>query len=317
MTGPRGTTPRATRERGTLGQAFGTIGGDRYSRRVTVTTTAFRIDRERSVIERLFRAGLRWAPRNVAFAVTRTLAAHPRRAPNSPAEAAAALVARRSRAGAGGRLPVLTWGEGPTVVLVHGWGGRATQMAPLALHLAAAGFRAVAFDVTGHGDSLARGTGWAAFVRDIAELAAAAAPLHALVGHSAGGLTMMAARQLRGVRARRYVCINAPHHPYPPLVQIRRRIDPGADVIERYRGFLAGQFLTDWASLEAGCAWEGAGSDLLLCYDRDDRYIDPGDAGRIHARCPGSTLALTRGFGHAGVLAADEVAATAARFLRT
>ena len=46
----------------------------------------------------------------------------------------------------GQQLAGWQWGEGPTVVLVHGWGSRASRMRGLARALVGAGFRVVAYD---------------------------------------------------------------------------------------------------------------------------------------------------------------------------
>lgn len=268
------------------------------------------------MLDTVVRAGIRLAPPQVGFAVTRRLAAHPRRSPVSAHEASALASARRGCYGAGGRIPTWTWGHGPVIALVHGWGGRAAQMAPLAVQLAQAGFSAVAFDVAGHGDSPVNEARWEWFLRDVAEVAASAGPLRAFVGHSAGGLALMASRNVYGLRAERYVCISAPHHPYPPLRAIQRRLNPTPAVLELYRRFLSEQFQCDWGSLEAGLPWRGAGADLLLCYDEDDRYVDPLDGRRIRTLCPHSTMITTRGFGHTKILAADATAVAVLDFVR-
>lgn len=44
-------------------------------------------------------------------------------------------------------------GSGPLVVLVHGWGGRASQMGELANAIAGRGYRALAVDAPGHGQA--------------------------------------------------------------------------------------------------------------------------------------------------------------------
>ena len=45
------------------------------------------------------------------------------------------------------------WGAGPVVYLVHGWGGRGSQLASFVEPLLAGGFRVVMFDAPAHGDS--------------------------------------------------------------------------------------------------------------------------------------------------------------------
>lgn len=54
----------------------------------------------------------------------------------------------------GGELTVTTWGAtGPTVLLMHGWGGSRAQMTGFVDPLLFAGYRVVAYDQPAHGDS--------------------------------------------------------------------------------------------------------------------------------------------------------------------
>ncbi len=52
-----------------------------------------------------------------------------------------------------GAIAVYTMGEGPTIVLSHGWSGTASQFFPLMEKIVESGFKAVAFDHVGHGQS--------------------------------------------------------------------------------------------------------------------------------------------------------------------
>lgn len=269
------------------------------------------------MIDQIFKTGITLMPEAWRFSLARRLASRPPRAKVLPSELNAMTSARPTRLGPEGRLPAWIWGEGPTVALVHGWGGRAAQMAPLALHLAGQGFRAVAFDVSGHGESAVQEARWEYFVRDIGDAAQTLGPLVGFVGHSAGGLAMSAARELRGVHADRFVCICAPHHPYPPLRVLARRLNPGERVLQRYRDYLGAQFQTPWSALEEGKPWSGAGAELLLCYDEKDRYVEHTDGDRVLALCPGATLMKTRKHGHVRILVADEVMHAVDSFLKS
>ncbi|MGV9195387.1 alpha/beta hydrolase [Microbacterium sp. MC2] len=61
--------------------------------------------------------------------------------------------------GAGAEVVTYEWGDGDrTVVLIHGWNGRASQFATLARELVAEGYRVVAFDAPAHGASSGRHT---------------------------------------------------------------------------------------------------------------------------------------------------------------
>lgn len=93
-----------------------------------------------------------------------------------------------------GRIVTETWGipaTRPTVYLVHGWGGWRGQLGHFVEPLLDAGFRAIAFDVPGHGES---GPGWLGPGRntlvDFADALTAVATQHgppaAVIAHSAG-----------------------------------------------------------------------------------------------------------------------------------
>lgn len=219
--------------------------------------------------------------------------------------------------GRGGRNTAWAWGEGPLVILVHGWNGRAAQLAPLAEAIAELGFRSVAIDVTGQGSSPGKRIDWAYFVDDVAALQQALAEdVHAYVGHSAGALTLMVGRSARGVNAGRYVSICAPSHPFPPIEVIRKRLDPPETVMTLYRDQIARQLSQSWDQLQSGGAWAGAGASHLLFYDEDDRLVPHTEGDSILAWCPGARLVKTRGYGHSGVLAAPELTEAVSEFLR-
>lgn len=256
-------------------------------------------------------------PDPAALAIIRALAGRTQRAPVLPLQQAAMARARKLGYGENGDNVAWAWGDGPAVIFVHGWGGRAAQMAPLAWQVAQLGFRSIAIDVTGHGDSPQRHTRWEYFLRDIAALSRSLGEeIHAYVGHSAGGLAAMAARAVHGIRARRYVCISAPSHPYPPIIAIQKRVSPRNSVLERYREYLAGQFQSSWALLQAGSAYADAGPEMLLFYDETDRYIAHSEGDRIRSLCPGARLIKTSAYGHQKILAARELAQAVGEFLQ-
>jgi pimeloyl-ACP methyl ester carboxylesterase len=256
-------------------------------------------------------------PESTASFIARALASRMQRTPVSSNEQEAIAQARKLNYGRDNEHVAWAWGEGPLVIFVHGWGGRAAQMAPLARHVAKLGFRSVAIDVTGHGDSPKRHTRWEYFLRDIAALSQSLhEDIYAYVGHSAGGLTMMAARALQGIRAQHYVCICAPSYPFPPIVAMERKLAPKKAVLERYQEYIAAQFKTTWERLQTGCSYANAGPDTLLFYDETDRFINHSEGDRLKALCPGARLLKTRAYSHAKILSAPELAEAVGEFLK-
>ncbi len=93
----------------------------------------------------------------------------------------------------GQRARFVDLGEGPAVVVLHGWGGRIESMTPV-LDCLAPFFRVLSFDLPGFGDSPAPTGAWgtadyASFLRDaLAELGVKRAHF---VGHSYGAKTSL------------------------------------------------------------------------------------------------------------------------------
>ena len=89
------------------------------------------------------------------------------------------------------RLRVWDWGDpaAPPVICVHGAYDHGRMWDGIAPELAALGYRVVAVDLRGHGDSgrLSSGAAWAACAIDLALLARHLGPPVGLVGHSFGG----------------------------------------------------------------------------------------------------------------------------------
>ncbi len=91
----------------------------------------------------------------------------------------------------GTQLYVKAWGQGPAVVLIHGWPLNADSWDPVMNALAGAGYRAIAYDRRGFGrsDQPSHGYDYDTFADDLADVLAAtdARPGAALVGFSMGG----------------------------------------------------------------------------------------------------------------------------------
>ncbi|RSN17570.1 alpha/beta hydrolase [Streptomyces sp. WAC 05977] len=84
-------------------------------------------------------------------------------------------------------------GTGSTVLLLHAGGERRAVWAPVAAVLARRGFRSVAFDLRGHGDSSGQATTLRALAADVAGMIGSQPAPILLVGASVGGLAALAA----------------------------------------------------------------------------------------------------------------------------
>jgi len=207
-------------------------------------------------------------------------------------------------------------GSGPIVLLVHGYSGRGVQMAALALEVSKNGFRAVFFDAGGHGASRVEKIGFFTFINDTRDIVEhLRLPLFAMIGHSAGGLAMMRARELFGISAERYALISAPFYPYVPLESMLGRGAPSA-ALPYVKAILADQFRTNWSTLVKGVAYApDASKPLLAIYDRADERVRHSDAEKLGALWPEISIVKTEGYGHNRILQADESLEAVSNFL--
>ncbi|MFE1596175.1 alpha/beta fold hydrolase [Nocardia sp. NPDC058705] len=122
-------------------------------------------------------------------------------------------------------------GDGPTILLLHAGGERRSVWARVAVRIAAAGFRAVAFDLRGHGESTGNATTLRTIADDVAEMVRREPAPIVVVGASVGGLAAIAALGEPSV-ARHVVGL--------ALVDVVPNSDP-----ERVRSWLSAEGLRD------------------------------------------------------------------------
>ena len=102
------------------------------------------------------------------------------------------------------------WGDsGPTVLLVHGWSGRGTQLGAFAAPLVNAGYRVLSFDGPAHGQSTGKQTNLYEFADAILALREHYGEFESVITHSFGGPCLAVAMQ-RGLSTKRVVSISPP-----------------------------------------------------------------------------------------------------------
>lgn len=197
-------------------------------------------------------------------------------------------------------LSALRWGEGPAVLLMHGWEGRPTQFAHLIRELVGAGYSVVALDGPAHGRSPGREANPVLFARALLEAASELPPLRAVIGHSMGGASALLATQL-GLRTEALVTISAPSRILSVLRRFAKFVGLPAEArhrfirqVERFAGVPAAQLDVKRYNLTV---------PGLVVHAEDDPQVPVADAETIHAAWPGSRLLRLSGGGHQRVLA--------------
>jgi pimeloyl-ACP methyl ester carboxylesterase len=206
-------------------------------------------------------------------------------------------------------------GEGPTVLLAHGWEGRGSQMGAFVAPLLAAGFRVTTFDAPGHGRSGGRQSSLVEMADAVSDAADAFGPIHAVIAHSAGAAatTVALSRQLAIERA---VFIAPPTDLGGFLEKVSRKLGLGDEVVNLTRLRLEEKFEIAWDTLRAETLAPRMTTPLLVIHDEGDREVHIENARKLAATWPSATLVTTRGLGHRRVLRDDDVIDKAVSFVR-
>ena len=201
-----------------------------------------------------------------------------------------------------------TWGDGPPVYLLHGWAGHRGQFAAFVEPLVSAGFRVVAIDAPGHGESGPgrHGRGLADMLDFIGSLHSATVRYgraHTVIGHSFGA-SAVAVAALDGLRADRLVLIAPVANVASGLDFFARVSGVGPRILsrmvpraERVIGRPAGDFDIALRSAEREEL-----PPALVIHDTKDKEVPFGNGALVAGAWPDGRLVPTEGLGHKRIL---------------
>jgi pimeloyl-ACP methyl ester carboxylesterase len=249
------------------------------------------------------------SPHIASHVVERIFFRPPRAKPSPRAVASLATGERRTLELDG--LPLRYWvwpGEGPSVYLLHGWGGAATQLTSFVPQLRARVFSVVAIDAPAHGESGGARSTLLHFSRALRAIAGREGAPHAVVAHSLGGAaTAHAIRE--GLPVGRAVFIGTPadigvyFRDFLAAIGVpRRRHDAIVAALEE-------RFRFSWEELGLQNIGPAMTTPLLVVHDHGDEEIPWKDGALIARSWPGAVLVSTSGLGHRRILRDPEVIA--------
>lgn len=207
-----------------------------------------------------------------------------------------------------------SWGEGPAVILLHGWNGRGSQMGLLARAVADAGFRAVAFDGPAHGKSPGRRTNLINHSAALVDAARVLPDMHGIVGHSFGALAI--SYRWEELPALPKAVMISP--PADMKIYSRMFIDAiGAsdEVYDRMLAIYRRKFGVVWDDFTVENLAPKPETALLVVHDRSDRQAPFSHGERTCRTWPDARLHATDGLGHLRILRDEGVASVVASFL--
>jgi len=206
------------------------------------------------------------------------------------------------------------WGAGPTVLLVHGWGGHAGQMTEFVAPLTAASYRVVALDAPAHGQSAGQLSSLVHFADAIAVAARAFGPFHAVVAHSLGAAAT-AYQMSKGMTVDRAVFIAPPARQTGIWQLFRQALGMSDREWELMRVRTERWLKVNFDDLQPEVLAPHMRTPLLILHGENDR-VTPCSEGQALARVwPGAKVCLLNS-SHRAILSDMRALAKSVEFVR-
>lgn len=208
-------------------------------------------------------------------------------------------------------LSLFTSGEGPVVLLTHGFGSRASHLALIARYIVNNGFKAVLFDAPAHGKSKKVNQknmlNMHEYGRAIFCVAKSIGPIYAIVGHSLGAFTSVFNVSGTGQLAtykfsvEKLILISSP-------ISVERILENYA--IQRNELHLLPQLTTDMendynfkvSTYNLLDAIQHLNSKVMFIHDEDDAVIPSSDVLQLRNKYKNIVYIQTKGYGHEKIL---------------
>lgn len=275
---------------------------------------------------RLIQAGMRMlgaiSPSRAASIMQRLWFSAPRTMPRAADQAVLDVGESLSFRVDGREVAAWSWGEeGPTVFLLHGWGGNAGQLQAFVMPLLEAGFRVVAFDAPSHGASAASRHGgrtvtFFEFAESLKIIAAGESHVAGIIAHS-GGCTAVSLALRAGWTPPASLVFIAPFvRPEASIDAFAHAIGANDRVIAAFRDRVEHWLGHPWSYLDIA-TMDAAHKQarLLVIHDEDDKEVPLSHAFTLVNAWPSARLMVTRGLGHRRVLRDPAVLDSALSFL--
>lgn len=214
------------------------------------------------------------------------------------------------------RIATYRWGNtGARVLFIHGWNGRATQLAPFVKPLLKAGFRVLAFDAPAHGKSTGRRTNIYEIADVIVELNKRYGPFHAVITHSFGGPGLALAMK-QDFTTERIVCLCPPASAAGLVDKFARTLHISEKTIRVMKRLIEKRFgKSVWSEVAMVNNVAEQTVPAMIIHDEDDTDVPWQEGYAVSQAWPGSRFVKTRQLGHHRILRDKKTIQTVTDFI--
>lgn len=204
-----------------------------------------------------------------------------------------------------GALACYQLGQGPRVLLVHGWSGAAHQYYPLMQALAEQGFTALAYDQPAHGDSPGSQTHLPAFEQAFDDIIASQSDVIAVVAHSMGAAGVL---QSKHYGHRCPLVLIAPVLNYVEnTYQTVARSGYSMALFEQVIRQIEHEYAAPMADIDPVSRLSDRPGETCIIHDPNDRLAKFAISQQVAKQSPRVSLHQAPNLGHGRIMASDLV----------
>jgi pimeloyl-ACP methyl ester carboxylesterase len=218
---------------------------------------------------------------------------------------------------AGKKIQCYTWGSGPPVVVIHGWGGRATQFRRFIKPLTTAGYQVVGFDGPAHGNSEGKRTNIVEFEEVLLKIYEKVGQPVGILAHSFGGSVALFAA-MKGLIIPKLINIASPTIGDEIINTYLRAINGSESTRDYFKKYTQKKYGKPFDEFTSSYFSQHLPRPVavLLVHDESDKEVIIEHAERFIKLYPTAKLIKTKGLGHTRILKDDQVIRACVTFIQ-
>ncbi len=215
------------------------------------------------------------------------------------------------------KVQIYLWGQGPTILFVHGWGGRGTQASAFIDGFLAAGFSVMALDLPAHGDSEGKQANPYSHAKALSLLISQMDNLHSIVTHSFGGMILSYCYKQQAIPLKKIVLICPPSTLQTPLNHFANFLQLSKKLQDSLKIRILKELGSETIKQMSVCHnVEQIIQPMLIVHDTTDQVVPICDGQEVANHAPSATIKITEGLGHHRILHDSETVKSIQAFIQ-
>lgn len=204
-------------------------------------------------------------------------------------------------------IRVWSWGHGPTILIMHGWAGRGTQLSAIINKLVDLGHRVISFDGPAHGESFGKSTDIIKYANITKEIINEYGPIHGVITHSFGAMVFCLAYE-SGMPLNKVIFICPPATLHTPVNHFKNFLHISDKSLKTFVANLKRDYGDD--IYDTVCVLQNSkkiSKPVLIIHDKDDQVVPLQDGKDIADGLEHASFYQTEELGHRRLLHDESV----------